>query len=51
MVLGVRAEVLGELVDPLGEQRDLDLGRAGVAVGATVLADQLVFFSLVRLIS
>src|SRR5690349_23603672 len=31
VVLRMRAEVLGELVDPLGEQGDLDLGRAGVA--------------------
>ncbi len=30
VVLAVRAQVLGELVDPLGQQRDLDLGLAGV---------------------
>ena len=30
VVLAVGAQVLGELVDPLGEQRDLDLGLAGV---------------------
>ena len=41
VVLAVVAQVLGELVDALGEQRDLDLGRAGVAAGAPVLADQL----------
>ena len=41
VVLALRAQVLGQLVDPLGEQRDLDLGRAGVGVGAAVLADQL----------
>src|SRR5262245_23865176 len=46
MVLGVRAQVLGELVDPLGEQRNLDLGGAGVAIGATVPADQLAFLFL-----
>ena len=45
MILGVRAQVLGELVDALGEQRDLDLGGTGVAIGPAVLADQLFFFS------
>ena len=44
--LRVRAQVLGEFVDPLGEQRDLDLGGAGVAIGAAVLADQLALFLL-----
>ena len=38
MVLAVRAQVLGQMVDALGEQGDLDLGRAGVAVLAAVLA-------------
>ena len=40
-VLRVRAEVLRELVDPPGEHRDLDLGRAGVLVVLPVLRDQL----------
>src|SRR3954447_6298048 len=40
VVLGVRAEVLGELVDPLGQQRDLDPGVPGVlAVGAELLGE------------
>src|SRR3954467_15540441 len=30
VVVLVRAEVLGQLVDALGQHRDLDLGRAGV---------------------
>ena len=46
VVLAVLAQVLGELVDPLGEQRDLDLGRAGVGVGPAVLADQLLLLVL-----
>src|SRR5213078_897098 len=41
MVLAVGPQVLCELVDPLGEKGDLDLGRAGVAVGPAELADQL----------
>ena len=34
VVLAVLAQVLGELVDARGEQRDLDLGGPGVGVGA-----------------
>src|SRR5262245_3026219 len=41
MVLAVGPEVLGELVDPLGEQGDLHFGGAGVFAGPAVLADQL----------
>ena len=37
MILGVGAEVIGERVDPLGEQRHLDPGRAGVLVVLAVL--------------
>src|SRR3954467_9014976 len=37
-------KVLGEFVNPLGHQGDLDLGRAGVAIAAAVLADQLALF-------
>ena len=32
IVLGVAFEVLGQVVDALGEDRDLDLGRSGVAL-------------------
>ena len=32
VVLGVRAEVIGEVIDPFREQRNLDLRRAGVGV-------------------
>ena len=39
MVLGVGAEMVGELVDPLREERDLDLGRAGVPFVPAVLDD------------
>src|SRR4051794_13442078 len=44
MILAVRAQVLGQFVDPLGQQRDLDLGGAGVVIAAAVLADQLALF-------
>src|SRR3990172_2045578 len=40
MVLAVLFEVVGQPVDALGEQRDLDFGRAGVAVVGTELLDQ-----------
>src|SRR4029077_872726 len=46
MVLAVGAQVLGELVDALGEQRDLDLGRSGVLARTAVLADQLLLLVL-----
>src|SRR5437879_13052544 len=39
VVLGVRPEVIGEAVDPLGEQRDLDRGRARVPVMLPVRPD------------
>src|SRR5947209_4447609 len=39
VVLLVRLEVLREVVDPLGEQRDLDLRRPGVGLVEPVLAD------------
>src|SRR5665213_1103652 len=41
MVLAVGAQVLGELVDALGEQGHLDLGLAGVGVALAELGDQL----------
>ena len=37
VVVLVLTEMLSELVDPLGEQRDLDLGRSRVAVVVSVL--------------
>jgi hypothetical protein len=43
MVLGVHFQVLGELPDARGGERDLDLGRARVLVAAPVLRDQLAF--------
>src|SRR5581483_3300713 len=39
VILLVHLEVLGEVVDPLGEERDLNLGRAGVGVVQAVLGD------------
>src|SRR5947208_8669847 len=43
VVLGVRLQVLGELPDPCGVKRDLDLGRSRVLVCAPVVRDQLAF--------
>ena len=41
VVLGVAAEMLGELIDPRREQGNLDLGGSGVGVAAPVLGDDL----------
>src|SRR4051794_9098747 len=41
VVVLVRAEVLGQLVDALGQHRDLDLGRAGVRLVLAELPDML----------
>src|SRR6185312_2517014 len=40
VVVAVRAQMLGQLVDPPGEHRDLHLRRAGVGLAAAVLRDQ-----------
>ena len=39
MVLGVSLEVLGEVVDSLGENSDLNLGRTGVALVSSIGGD------------
>src|SRR6186713_2923096 len=44
VVLQVILEMVVEAVDARGEQRDLHLGRAGVAVGALVVGDDLRLF-------
>src|SRR5215207_5989673 len=41
VVLLVGAQMLGEVVDPLGQHGDLDLGRTGVRVALAELRDQL----------
>src|SRR5690606_7581713 len=41
VVVLVLTGVLGELLDPGGQERDLDLRRAGVALGRGVLLDDL----------
>ena len=43
VVLLVNLKVVSEVVDALGEQRDLDLRRASVPFGATKLLDDLRF--------
>ena len=41
IVVLVGAQVLGELLDAVGEDGDLDLGGAGIALVGRVLSDQL----------
>src|SRR5579884_42841 len=41
VVVLVRLQVLGQVVDPLGQQRDLDLRGAGVTFGGAVLGEDL----------
>jgi hypothetical protein len=43
MIVGVGLQVLGEVRDPVAEQRDLDFRRAGVRVMLAVLLDRLFF--------
>src|SRR2546422_1217742 len=43
VVLGVLLEMIGQAVDALGEQRDLHLGRARVALVGAELLDQSLF--------
>ena len=38
-ILAMRAQVLGQVIDPGGEQRDLDVAGAGVLIVGFVLAD------------
>jgi hypothetical protein len=38
-VLAVRAEMLGQVIDPGGEQRDLDFGRTGILLVSFVFCD------------
>jgi hypothetical protein len=43
MILGVLLEVLGQLVNPFGEQSYLNFSRAGVLVVAFMFPDKLLF--------
>ena len=47
-VLAVGPEVIGQMIDPGGEQRDLDFGRAGVLIVGLVLSDDFGFNDGVR---
>src|SRR6476659_5951981 len=40
IVLRVRLEMLGQVLDAFGEDRDLHLGRAGIGLAAGMLLDQ-----------
>ena len=42
----VRPEVLGQVVDPLRQHRDLDLGRTGVRLVLAELPDVYLLFFL-----
>jgi hypothetical protein len=42
VILGVLLEVIGEAVDALRQERDLDLGRSGVALVGRVLRDEAI---------
>ena len=46
MVLLVHLEMLGELLDPLREEGDLDFGRPGVRFVEPVLPDQIRFLAI-----
>jgi hypothetical protein len=46
VILHVGLEVLGEVADARGEERDLDLRRTRVALRALVFLDQLRFLRL-----
>ena len=39
MVVGVRLEMVGEVIDPFAEDRDLDFGRPGVLVVQAIGVD------------
>lgn len=43
VILAVGFEVVGQVVDPAGEQRDLDFGRAGVALVHSEVGDDGLF--------
>ena len=47
VVLVVALEVLGQVADALGEDRDLDFRAAGVALVAGVVLDDFLFLSAV----
>ena len=43
-VLAMRAEMLGQVIDPGGEQRDLDFGRTGILLVGLVFCDDRGFY-------
>jgi hypothetical protein len=43
VVLLVRFEVLGQLAEPLAQQRNLDFGRAGIGLPPLIACDNLLF--------
>ena len=42
-ILAVRAQMLGQVIDASGEQRDLDFGRAGILIVDFVFGDDFRF--------
>ncbi len=50
VVLAMLAQVIGDVVDPLRQNRDLHFRRARVAVMALVLFEDLFFLPFVQLL-
>ena len=46
MILGMCLEVIRQVVDARGKQRDLDFGGTGVTLGTLVVGDDLRFVGL-----
>ena len=44
MILLVDFEVIGQIVDSLGQNRDLNFGGAGVSLVQSILLNNLLFF-------
>ena len=42
-VFAVSAEVIGQMIDPSGEDRDLDFGRSGILIVSFELGDDFWF--------
>ena len=42
-VFPVRSQMLGQVIDPGGEQSDLNFGRAGVLIVSLILGDDIWF--------
>ncbi len=43
MIVGVLLQMLGQLIDPSGQDRDLDLGRTGIRIMQLISGDDGIF--------